>query len=31
MVAAMAALERRLQPKTQPLPDYPQQRAATGV
>jgi 2-polyprenyl-6-methoxyphenol hydroxylase-like FAD-dependent oxidoreductase len=28
LVAAMARLERRLQPKTEPLPDYPQQQAA---
>jgi 2-polyprenyl-6-methoxyphenol hydroxylase-like FAD-dependent oxidoreductase len=28
LVGAMAGLERRLQPKAEPLPDYPQQRAA---
>jgi 2-polyprenyl-6-methoxyphenol hydroxylase-like FAD-dependent oxidoreductase len=28
LVGALAGLERRLQPRTEPLPDYPQQRAA---
>jgi 2-polyprenyl-6-methoxyphenol hydroxylase-like FAD-dependent oxidoreductase len=30
LVGAMAGLERRLQPKTEPLPDYARQRDATG-
>lgn len=31
LVAVMAGLERRLQPKTEPLPDYPEQRAAKHI